>query len=186
MARARKKSKKLEAEHTMLGIKVDRYDARVEAALHMDARGEHPYYNRPNDLVFPTHTTLDIYGNIAYPDERVGELFRLTVIGETSSDPPLILKNVQVRDEHNIPQYRTIRGTTYPVYDSPQGLTALERMREARGWRAWIFSAPHFVTELLVLLPSNSQLYLSVQEKKADRKRWVQSVSLQTTDPASE
>jgi hypothetical protein len=39
---------------------------------------------------------------------------------------------------------------------------------------------------MLTLLGTGRQLYISLQERKQGRDRWVRSLSLQTTDPAEE
>jgi hypothetical protein len=39
---------------------------------------------------------------------------------------------------------------------------------------------PNLTTHMLVLLGQSGQLYLSIHEMKADRRRWIRSQSLQS------
>jgi len=42
------------------------------------------------------------------------------------------------------------------------------------------------VSDMLLVLATGRQTYLSLYEKKADRRRWVTDVTVQTSDPAAE
>lgn len=172
--------------YTSLGIRVDRHEASVETAVHLDARGERPVFDRPTDPVYASKSNVDIYGICTSPQERNGEQFRLTFIGEIATEPPLQLKDIQARNERFVPVYKQYRGATYPVYVAPKGVAMLDHMREPKGWSAYVFAVPQLLSDMLVLLGGPRQLYLSIHEKKAERQRWIQSVSLQTTDPAIE
>jgi hypothetical protein len=50
------------------------------------------------------------------------------------------------------------------------------------GWRR----SHQLTTGMLILLGHDRQLYLHVHEMKAERQRWIRSIALQTTDPATE
>jgi hypothetical protein len=51
---------------------------------------------------------------------------------------------------------------------------------------AWVFLDPRLVTDMLMILVSGRATYLSLHEKRADRRRWLTDVSLQTADPSAE
>jgi hypothetical protein len=72
------------------------------------------------------------------------------------------------------------------VLDFPTGLTTIEHRRGDHVWAAWVFVDPRLVTDMLMILISGRSTYLSLYEKKADRRRWITDVSLQTSDPAAE
>jgi len=42
------------------------------------------------------------------------------------------------------------------------------------------------VNDALVLLGQQATLFIALHERKAERTRWIQRISLQTTDPAEE
>jgi hypothetical protein len=46
--------------------------------------------------------------------------------------------------------------------------------------------APQMTTDTLLALSSGKPVWLSFQEKKEDRQRWAEYLSVQTRDPAEE
>jgi hypothetical protein len=72
------------------------------------------------------------------------------------------------------------------VYDIPHGLAVIERRRSDGAWTASVPVEPKLVTHMLILLGHGSQTYLSIHERRLERRRWIRSISLQTTDPAKE
>lgn len=171
---------------TLLSVKVERRDARVETSIHSDLRSQRPVFDRPTDPVYEVRTMIEVSGVVVNPDTRQGERFDLTILGEISTEPPLVLKDMQATDDDRRPMFKAYRGVQYPLYVAPRGLALLQRLRGQPGWSAWIFAAPRLLSDMLTLLSSPRQLYLSVHEKKTGRERWVQSLSLQTSDPANE
>ena len=53
-------------------------------------------------------------------------------------------------------------------------------------WTAWVRVLPRLASDMLVLLTSGKELYLALTETTDERTRWVQRLSLQTTDPTEE
>jgi len=72
------------------------------------------------------------------------------------------------------------------VFKDPNGFALLEKIRGEATWTTWLNLAPRLVTDMLVLLGQQRPIYLAIQERKIKRTRWVQSITLQTTDPAEE
>ena len=98
----------------------------------------------------------------------------------------MTLDDAQVRDEHGVRQYRTYRGKSVPVYKAPRGFGLLQKDRGEKRWRAWVNALPRFVGDMLALLRADRELYIALQERRQGRDRWINSVSLQTTNPAEE
>jgi hypothetical protein len=82
--------------------------------------------------------------------------------------------------------YRITRGLRVPVLNLPPGVTTIDRRRSDNVWAAAVFVEPRLVTDMLLILAGSRQTYLSLYEKKADRRRWVTNVTLQSSDPTAE
>ena len=184
----RKRRAKTQPTYTLLAIRVDRYD--VETAVTVNHYLEQPQYafrERPDDYpVFEYTTRLTIAGISTYPDERANENYALVLHGDDapSTNVHLKLSDVHEMDEYRTPRYRTFRGREIPVFRSIPGLGLLNKAGSE--WNAWVTVAPRLVADMLVLLGTGRQLYLSVDERKEQRVRWIRRLSLQTTDPAAE
>jgi hypothetical protein len=70
-----------------------------------------------------------------------------------------------------------------PVYRRPLGIATLEKARGERRWTTCAFLPQATVDAMRQLMYATRPLYLAVHERKADRKRWAQSLSLQTRMP---
>lgn len=95
------------------------------------------------------------------------------------------LKDVQALDKDHHPKYKqTKSGGSLPIYAPPKGLAVIEGVHSA--WHAAIWVQPRFVSDWLVMLGQEEQLYLYIHEHKVERQRWIRSISLQTTDPTQD
>jgi hypothetical protein len=188
MARRKRRRKKSEDEHTFLRIEVKKYEVRVETSLNLNLRGVRPLFARDDDLVYTFFSSLEITGVSTYPEERAGHCYEITVYGhEThSGDFALTLRDVQARDEHSAPLYRSYRGEEIPVYNCPPGIATIDRQHGATTWQAWVFVARRLASDMLVLLGQRRPLYLAIHERKTERQRWIVSLTLQATDPAED
>jgi len=185
----KRRPKKPTIEYTYLAVRVEHYEASVSAAINHDAyKPQYAFRLEDDDPLYQFETRLRIQGMATDPAERAGEGYELTVQAEASPSRSVYwtLKDVHVRGEYNSPQYREYRGQRLPVYDPPKGLGVIEKVRGEPRWTGWIFAQPRFVTDLLVLLGQGRPLYLALDERKIERRRWVRSVALQTRDPAEE
>lgn len=181
MPRRRKRQRKREEEHTHLAIRVERYEARVEASVnHHVFAPEYAWNLDDEDPVYEFTSHLTIEGTSTYPEERAGDGYELTIYGDDAPSRRLNLrlKDVQARDKHGVRQYRLYRGREIPVFDHPSGLGLLNKIRGERRWTAWAHVAPHFVNDALSLLGCEKNLFLAINERKKDRTRWLQSVGL--------
>jgi hypothetical protein len=172
-------------EYTQLGIRVESYNVRSDVSINVNLRAA-PLRSAEDEPVIRCVTYIEIVGTSNYPEHRANERYELSVHGDASGRMRLQLKDIQKVDESGVRQWRKYRGVSMPVYDSPPGLTVLERRRGTRQWRMWMPIAPDLVSDMLLLLQSQRQLYVSIYERKADRRHWVQDFSLQTTDPSLE
>jgi hypothetical protein len=144
--------------------------------------------NSSGTPVYEFNNRLMIAGVSTYPRERAGDHYELTIYGTDARSHRLnaTLKDIQARDKRGSPEYRPYRGKPIPVYLPPTGFGLIDKIRGERRWTAWLFVKPRFVTDMLVLLGHRHSFFLSLEERKVERSRWVQALSLQTTDPAEE
>ncbi len=189
MPRTQKRRKKPGEEHTYIAIRVEHHDASISAGVNSDAYAPQLAWNLDDDApVFEFTSQVTIMGVSTYPPERAGDTYDLTISSVDTGNHRIYakLKDIHARDERRLPQYRTHRGRQIPVYVAPYGLGTLDKVRGEKRWTGWIFVAPRFVNDLLVLLTYQPQLFLGLHEFKVERSRWLRSVTLQTTDPAEE
>jgi hypothetical protein len=178
-----------EEQHTHLAIRVGRYDACVRASVNHNVYAPQYAWNLDDtDPLYEFTNEVTITGVATSPPERAGATYELTMYG---NDTPshrlnLELKDVQERDEHGSPKYRQYRGKEIPIYLAPKGLGLLDKVRGEAHWTAWLFVSPRLVADAVMLLGQQKNLFLAVHERKVERSRWVQGVSLQTNDPAEE
>jgi hypothetical protein len=189
-AMPRKKKRRSRArpvdETTLFVVRVDRYDVRAEAAINRYAHSpEYAWRDTEDEPLYEFETNLEIKGTGTYPESRVGDRCDLTVYGDLSPQSQIYwkLQDIQVVDEHYARKYR---GKRIPVYDPPRGMGMFDKVRGEPGWRGAIWAQPRFISDLLVLLAGDRPLFMAITERKIERHRWIQRVSLQTNDPAEE
>lgn len=190
MPRRTKRRKRPEEEHTHLAIRVEHCEASVEAAINYNVYSPQSAWNANDDDPLHRFTTrLTVAGKSTYPDERAGDTYEVTIYGDNPGSGDVraaTLRDVQARDEHGSPKYRQYRGRQIPIYDPPPGMGLIDKIRGEPRWTAWLRVSPRFATDALALLTIGRSLFLAIHERKKGRARWVQSVSLQTNDPAEE
>lgn len=189
MLRSRKRQKRPEDVHTHLSVRIEAFEARIEAAVNPNVYA--PQYAWDLDDEEPLYkftTALTINGVSNYPDERAGDTYDLTVYGTDIRSRRLsgTLKDVQARDQRGSLQYRKYRGREIPVYNPPGGIGLLDKVRGEPRWTGWVYVSPQFVNDSLVLLGQGKKLFVALHERKSERTRWIQSLDIQTTDPAEE
>jgi hypothetical protein len=149
---------------------------------------QYAWRDTQDDPLFEFETHVELKALCSAPNTSAGETYNLTIYSDVNSESAIYwkLKDVQVVDEHRVPQYRTYRGKRLPIYRPPNGIGTLEKQRGARHWNGTMWAQPRYLSDVLILLGSHRQLYLAIHEKKIERQRWIQSVAIQTTDPAED
>ncbi|SIT57844.1 hypothetical protein BQ8794_410011 [Mesorhizobium prunaredense] len=92
---------------------MERCEASVEAAVNYNVYTPQSAWNSDDDDPLYRFTTrLAVAGISTYPEERAGDTYEVTIYGDNlgSGDIRATLKDVQARDEHGSPQYRSYRG----------------------------------------------------------------------------
>ena len=96
------------------------------------------------------------------------------------------LSDFQVYDENRVPKYYKVRGEERPIFEPPNGVGYIERLRGTKDWTGCCWLPPQTVSDMLVLLTHITPLYVSIHELKLGRHRWIIGLTLQTTDAADE
>lgn len=96
------------------------------------------------------------------------------------------IKDLYERVKDVVLRYRKLRDREYPVYAPPPPVAYLRKMPGENRWTAWLRVTPQMVTDSLILLSGPKPVYVSIHEIRERRQRRIQSLNIQTTDPAEE
>ncbi|MEI9410493.1 hypothetical protein [Mesorhizobium salmacidum] len=155
MPRKTKRQKQPDEEHTHLAIRVERYEASVEAAINYNVyTPQTAWSSDDDDPLYRFISRLTVAGLSTYPEERAGDTYEITVYGDNlgSGDIRATLKDVQERDQHGSVKYRQYRGTQIPIYNPPPGIGLIDKIRGEPRWTAWLRVSPHYTSDALALL----------------------------------
>ena len=185
-AKKKKTTRKLIEQYTDIAVRVDLYEVRATVSINHDLQSPEFAYLLDEDApVYQFDTHLEIFGTSVAPSSRAGDEYHLSLFGDGSSSGSVnrTLKSMQERDEDNALKYRTYRGRTVPVYREPQGLAVISKQRGEPRWTVWVPALPRFVSDVLILLGQDRQVYITLYERKIARRRWLQYLTIQTDDP---
>lgn len=172
--------------YTSLAIKVSKWEVAVGESINVNLRTTVPYSWDESDPVFTENSQIAIGGVCTYPEHRANDAYEITIYSDGLARQRLTLDQIHVRDQHSARVYRKCRGSEYPVFKVPPGLTIVERLRGTRQWQTVLWFAPDTFGRILTILNYQQQLYVSIDEHKIDRQRWVRGFAVQTSDPAKE
>ena len=181
----RRRPKQVE-EHTNLAINVESYSATVSAGIKPKLYSDNSRDIVPDAFVLESSLGIEVQGVCTYPPPRANKKYEITFHTEDTLKAEHRAKDRHRRDENNAPLYRNKRGEPYPVYDLPFGLGMLEKRRSDDSWAGWVFVQPRIVTNVLILLGQDQPAYLSINERRIGRHRWIWHISVQTSDPAAD
>jgi hypothetical protein len=151
-------------------------------------RAKDKRYQHDELRVYRFDSSLEIAGVCNYPDDRSGERYSITVYGDQSDEGDLNakLREFHIKDKNGDPKYRKSRGHYLPVYEVPKGVGLLQKVRGENSWNGCVWVPDRTVSMMLTLLNSMGALFVELHERRGARNRWVNSLRLQTTDPAYE
>jgi hypothetical protein len=177
----------LTTSYAFIAIKVDDYSVRADAGINTSLLGTPRNIDDEEEPVHEFETKLEITGLCTDPADRAGHRFDIHIYGAPDIDQrtPRI-KDLHERDKEGDHRYRTYRGRQYPVYASPPPVAYIDKVRNENRWLTWLWVTPRMVTDILLLLNGSKQAYVSIHEIKEGRKRRIQNLTVQTTDPAEE
>ena len=182
MARAKKPVE----EYSFISIKIRDHKARVGASINHEARDKQ--YQHDQLRIYRFDSSLEINGICTYPENRAGDKYEITVYGGRPDEGDLDkrLKDFRGRDKNGDPKYRKSRGHYLPVYEIPKGVGFVQKVRGENSWNGCIWVPNQTVAMMLNLLNRMGALFIELNERRVGRNRWINSLTLQTTDPAYE
>jgi len=185
---ASRKPRQPHSEYCSIAVRIDSYQAALESALNFSIKFNDPRFVREDEPVFTSVTSLEVSGTALFPVARAGDQFRITLRGENdlSGWLGMKLKDIQKRDVHGSPVFRMRRGEYVPEYVPPYGLAVLEKERGTNIWKAWVPVQQALASDMLVLLNHCKLTYLDIREHRLDRRRWIESLALNTKEPLTE
>lgn len=160
------------------------YDIQIELGVNHRLR-MNPLWSDLDSRVMEASSQLEVRGKCFYPEERKGEKFVFTLFA--TPNPPGFtdtVADIQQRDAHGAPRYRTYRGYPVPVFDCPKGVAMLRRERRADAWNAWMQVPEGYISDCLSALSTRAVRYIHIHEHIVERERWINSFSIQSNDPA--
>lgn len=183
-----RKTKRRVPEYTSIAVRVDAYDVKAEASLNISLKLNDPRFTRDDELVFTHTTSLELNGVALFPSEYAGNPFRITLRGEIGRSRwlELMLKDVQKHDERGSPIFRKRQGEMVPEYAPPPGLAVLEKERGMNAWSAWVTIRPAMASDVLAMLQHYQPLYIMIQARKVERRRWIEAIAVRTREPDPE
>ncbi len=179
-----KHRKRKEPDCAFIAVKVDDYTVKADAGINLNLLGTSRYIKDEDEPIHQFETRLEITGICTDPEDRAGHRFDISMYGAPDIDQrtPRI-KDLHERDKEGDFLYRKHRGRNYPVYAPPPPVAYLDKVRGENRWLTWIWVDPRMVTDCLIILSGPRQAYISIHEIKENRKRRVNSLSLQTSNP---
>ncbi|WP_369157007.1 hypothetical protein [Candidatus Thiodiazotropha sp. LNASS1] len=182
-----KRRKKMEPDYAFIAIKVDNYSVRADAGINSSLLGSPRLIDNEEEPVHEFETKLEITGLCTDPEDRAGHRFEISMYGAPDIDQrtPRI-KDLRERNNEGDYRYRTYRGREYLVYASPPPVAYIDKVRGENRWITWLWVSPRMVSDSLIILSGSKPVYISLHEIKEGRKRCIQNLTLQTTDPAEE
>lgn len=158
-------------EYTFLSLIVTNFDVRTGAAISPEIRTGRAC--SPDTKIVEHHTALDIECLNIDPDEPLSDSYSFTIYGNSDTQPRLeeTLADYHVEDKEGFKKYRKRRGVEMPVYDIPSGLAVLSKMRGERRWSTALWLTRDVVSDMLVLLNGEKQVYTAAHLKHESRKQ---------------
>jgi len=177
------RQKKPVEEYCHSTVKISDFEASVTASINWEIHDKRRRSPDTNLYEFDSH--LHLYGDYIYPDERIGHTCSITVSSRDPNNDLLnpTLDNFQVREDDGSRKYRKARGQLDPVYRIPKGMGLFGKTRGKNNWDGTIWVPQHIVAQMTVLLTSSRTLYIEMIDIKAERKRRLTHLSLQTSNP---
>lgn len=181
-----KKSAKSKKTYTFLALRLRQHSAHVDASINHELHS--PNFRCENTRIYSFTSHIELDATAYWPDERADEEFSFTIYGLSPYNQKLkkTLNNCHERDEEGALRFQKVRGELRPVYNVPQGIGLLNKIRGTQNWSGTAWVGPNTISDMLQLLTTVAPLYIFLHELRIARKRWIKGITLQTTDPAEE
>ena len=173
---------------TTLGILVDDHQAQTQMGINIHLLGTVSHGLDDEAPIHVTDSMLSLRGTCIHPESRAGERFDVSLFASIPRNHEWILriKDLRASDANGAPRYTKRRGGREPVYAEPPPVARLRKIRGQSAWEIYMLAEPQMITHGLLILATGKPVYLTIHERRVNRRREVRSLGLQTTDPAEE
>ncbi len=176
-------AKRSSVQHNHLTISVTRVKSSVTFGLNHDIYEKR--YRHGGTRVYSWYTHLALHGVCVYPEERLATNFRLDIFDrdEHQTGFNATLDSYHVRGSDNARLYRKRHGTEEAVYEPPNSIGYLEKIRGENAWAGSVFVTNSTASNILSMSQCQQKLYLNIHEMKEGRNRRIFSISVENHDP---
>ena len=89
-------------------------------------------------------------------------------------------------DRNGVPKYKKRGDLQLPIYEPPDSIGFVEKIRGAQAWQAAIWIPCSAILNMQCLITMSPEIYIELHEVKIGKRRAVRSINLQTNDPDEE
>ena len=161
-------------------------DFKIRSSIGINPKARNTRYSPSDTKIYQQYSTIELSCRNIYPDEPLTDTYLFTIYGRTDEDlgnPDLTLADCHVYDGGGFKKYKKSRGVDEPVYDVPKGIGALRKRHGMRQWSSAVWLPPDIVSDMIVLLLSDLDIYVACHIKHEDRVRWLIGFDVQTSKP---
>ncbi|MBC8519880.1 MAG: hypothetical protein H8D24_05695 [Gammaproteobacteria bacterium] len=166
--------------------KIDRYDVLFSSNINHDIDNRHQQHDEME--VFHYLRVIKLQGTCIESDERDGDRLYITLYGEDrgSNSVGSTLADHKVLDKDGIQKWRKIRGESFPVYDPPDHIGHIDKVRGENAWNIYLWLPDSQFDRIAALLYSGRQTYAHLNELQKGRHKFLRWIELSTEHPAGD
>ena len=167
-------------EYSFLSLVVADFNIRSNIGINPEARNTR--YSSADTKIYQQYSTIELSCRNIDPDEPLTDIYQFSIYGD-QINPGLTLADCHVCNEDGFKKYRKSRGVDKPVYDVPKGIGCLLKSRGVRQWSSALWLTPDIVSDMIVLLLSDLDIYVACHIRHENRVAWLFGFDLQTANP---
>jgi hypothetical protein len=181
------RKKKPRVEFRLMFAVVTDYSATVEAAINPEVLDKR---NRTSGdtKVFNYGTRISIEAHSIYEDEEAenNNMYYINIHSSIRSEEQYISKldDYHAVDGDRQKIYRRQGGILRPVYNIPQSIGHMHKVRGSKDWSVWIQLPQMTISDMLLVLQRPQPSYIEFNRMKDGQSYDLRWFSLRTCDPA--
>ena len=173
-------------EYSFTAIQITNYDIYIDSSINYEVRDKRHHFDDAKIYDFSSY--IKFHGSCMDSQGINDRKYEIIAYGSEAQpgDFDLKLSDCHLQDEKGFRQFRKYRGREVPIYNIPNGIGMLTRLKGSQitFGSAWV--SPETITNMLAVLPHVSPIYLSIHERLIEGQRWIIGLTLQTSDPDEE
>lgn len=165
-------------------IPVDRFDIHARDGVNPDLHQPRKYLY-DEIPVWKSGISISVEGRFTEPASRRDCIASVTIYIRSEGAPfsGEQLGDYAVTDSDGTRRYRKDHGVAAPVYDPPDNIGFLSKVRGRNEWGAAAWLHEKVVEQMCAMLLAGRPTWLLVHENVYPRKRMIWEISLQLSDP---